>query len=670
MIVSWKWLQDYLPLPMTPAEAAERLTFAGLNHEETHRFGDDFAIDLEVTSNRPDCLGHLGIAREISVLWDSPLTVPVAQPAETGPDVAGRVGVEIQCPDLCPQYTARLIEGVTIGPSPAWMAERLTAVGVNAINNVVDATNYVMLECGQPLHAFDFDHLTDGRIVVRRAALQESLQAIDHREYPLLANDCVIADARRAVALGGVMGGADSEVSDQTVNVLIEAAEFAPLAIRHTSRRLKLHSPSSYRFERGVDPAGVDWASRRCCELILKSAGGSFVRGVVVAGQVGLPPEPVVLRFAQLLRILGVAIGGDEARGILTALGCRELQSDSEQTRVAPPTWRRDLTREADLIEEVARIHGYDKIPEDVGVAMAPTTQRKEDRVLGIVRAALLGAGMDEAMTISLVADQWASFSPWTSAPPIRCQAAMIKGADILRTSLTPSLLHARRHNEAKSNAEIELFETARVYLPGKNDLPIEQWTLGLVSQRDFYAVKGLLEHVLRRLAPGLNLEASPTTLPDLDPVKCCRLSCEGRDLGFLGELSEPGREHWKLRGLTTVTELSLDALTQLANLQRISSPISDFPSIDQDLNFILPEAVRWSDLETTVKQAGGELLEQIHYRETYRDRQRDGEDHKRVLLSILLRSNQDTLTGEQAESVREQICNAVAKHHQGKLVG
>ncbi len=279
MIVSWNWLQDYVSLDMDVAELEHRLAMAGLNHESTQRMGDDLAIDLEVTSNRPDCLGHLGVAREISVLWDRALNKPDPQPSGSGPAVTKLAQVSIVCPELCSRYTARVIRGVKIGPSPDWLANRLRSVGVAVINNVVDISNYVMLECGQPLHVFDLQLLRGSEIIVREAGVGEEFEAIDHRTYILDPGVCVIADAQRAVALAGVMGGVDSEVSSKTTDLLIESADFAPLSIRTTARKLGLHSPSSYRFERGVDSAGVDWASRRCAEMILELAGGQLAPG-------------------------------------------------------------------------------------------------------------------------------------------------------------------------------------------------------------------------------------------------------------------------------------------------------------------------------------------------------------------------------------------------------
>ena len=370
MIVSWNWLKQYVDLDMPVEELTDRLTMAGLNLEGIEDVAGDLGIDLEVTSNRPDCLGHIGVAREIGVLYDRTFTVPNPQPPTIAETTASVTSVDIECADLCPQYFARMIRGIKIGPSPNWMQGRLKTLGIVSINNVVDITNYVLMECSQPLHAFDFDKLRGRRIVVRRAKPEEKITAIDQREYLLDPEMCIIADAEHPVAIGGVMGGLETEIGNGTVNVLVEAAEFAPLSIRNTARKLNLHSDSSFRFERGIDPCQLDWASRRCCELILELAGGELLDDPVITGSVPVIERPaIMLRLAQISRILGIDVPKTETIKILTELGLIQSGKATDGTvAFVPPSWRRDLTREVDLIEEVARIHGYDQIPADVPV--------------------------------------------------------------------------------------------------------------------------------------------------------------------------------------------------------------------------------------------------------------------------------------------------------------
>ena len=387
MLVSLKWLSQYIQIPVSQEDLCDRLSLTGLNHEETIEINDDVVIDLEVTSNRGDCLGHLGVAREIGVLYDVPVKTPQPQVAESKAKIDSILSVENRFTEACPRYTARVIQNVKIGPSPDWLVQALQSVfwkrkfdgtieQYQSVNNVVDATNFVMMECGQPLHAFDYDKIGGQKIVVRAATKGEKIEAIDHHEYELDSSMCVIADATTPSAVAGVMGGAASEVNDATTNLVIEAADFVPLSIRRTARTLKLQSPSSFRFERKVDPEGIDWASRRVCEMIVDIAGGEVVAGVIDTAANIPAHTPVVLRLSQVERILGIKIDRDEIIRILTALGCDSTDS-KDSLSLIPPTWRHDLTREADLIEEVARIHGYEKFPK--------TRQSQSCQVHGVI---------------------------------------------------------------------------------------------------------------------------------------------------------------------------------------------------------------------------------------------------------------------------------------------
>ena len=360
------------------------------------------------------------------------------------------------------------------------------------------------------------------------------------------------------------------------------------------------------------------------------------------------PRPPITLRFSQLTRILGIELDRDEVLRILRALGLDTQQVSPSQATLQAPSWRRDLTREIDLIEEVARIHGYDEIPEDVGVPMAPSHRRDSDRVLHAVRNVLLAAGFHEAMTASIVDDKTSQmFSPWTDAQPLRCSMPMLRGADCLRRSLLPSLLESRRVNESLANETIELFETAKIYLPRSGPLPDEQPMLALTSGRTFHEIKGILESMRDALHIADPLEVTPTDVALLDPLGSCQLKLGGEVLGYLGTLSEDGLKAAALRKPTTVAELKLAVLHAAAQLVPQYRPLSPFPAVVFDFNFIVDEAVRWVDLEQTVSRAGGQCLEEVVYKETYRDPQRDGADRKRLLLSVRLRSAEQTLTGD-----------------------
>ena len=681
MIVSWDWLTEYVDLKMSHDDLVDRLTMSGLNHEGTEKVGSDQAVDLEVTSNRPDCLGHIGVAREISVLYETPLKMDDPQPAMGSDSISDVCSVKIESAD-CFRYTARLIKGVKVRPSPDWLKNRLATIGVESINNVVDATNYVMFEIGQPLHAFDFAKISGGKIVVRNAKQDEPFVAIDHKTYKLDADMCVIADADNAAAIGGVMGGAESEVSDDTTDVLIEAAYFDQLSVRRTARRLTLQSPSSFRFERNIDSKMLDWASRRCCEIILQTAGGTLLSGFIDEGDQPVAPPKVTLRYAQIQRLLGIEIPVDTTNKILAELGLEIGKTTKDSVEVAAPSWRKDLTREVDLIEEVGRIYGFDKVPDDAPVPMSASYRPKSDTTLDRVRSVLLAAGFDEAMTPSLVPEQWSgAFSPWTDSAPLKSSQPMlgvlekasqnIGSVDLLRRSLIPSLLEARRINEFRSNDDIELFETAKVYLPiDGQPIPNQPTKASLVSGHDFFHVKGIIQTILHTMSPAAKLELVPTDHELLDPDQSGELRIGDETLGWIGRASQSAKKLFRLRTDAVVAELDLNLLENCMVMIAQHENQSPFQAVSRDFNFIVENSVHWDSLEKTVRKQGGQLLEAIDFREVFRDEAKDGKNKKRMLLSVTLRSSDATLTGEEVDAVCQSIISGCEKEHSATLLG
>ena len=627
MLVSWKWLSRYVDLPMSHEELAHRLSLSGLNHEGTETIGDDISIDLEVTSNRGDCLGHIGVAREVSVLYQSKLTVPEPKLVVCEDEsIDDCLTVENQFIDACPRYTARVIKGVTVGPSPDWMIEELQAASwrrvkekdsdatkielYKPINNVVDATNYVALECGQPLHAFDYASVADQKIIVRPAHPGEKLEAINHNEYTLDESMCVIADGQRASAVAGVMGGAFSEVTDSTTDLVIEAAIFTPLSVRRTARKLKLHSPSSYRFERRVDPLGVDWASRRVCDLIVQMAGGTVVDGVIDTAPKTPQRKPIVLRLHQIERILGIEIGFADVNRILTELGCSAQREFTDASyEFVPPSWRHDLTREADLIEEVARIHGYEKIPEDAPIPVAPSSRRPFDTAIDRIRHLLTASGLSEAMTPSVVTEKLDELiSPWTDVPALQTETPMLEGSKWLRRSLIPSLLSARGGNWANASLNADLFEIAHIYVPAdaSDTLPSEQYSLGIVTGVDFFRLKGILETLCERMGIDAALDTAPITCDGMLDGSAVQLKLGDSLLGYLGMVQPSVLRTWKLPEPVCAAELSLQAVLEAAQLVPQQKAVSTYPSVQRDLNFVVAETVRWNEIGWRGSSRGG----------------------------------------------------------------
>ena len=663
MIVSWEWLQDYVEVDGSIEDVTDRLTMTGLNLEGIEPAGADTAIDLEVTSNRPDCLGHIGVSRELAALYNKPLSIPEAAVSNCSQSASEVTSVEIEETSLCPRYIARVIKGVKVGPSPDWLQKRLEALGIAAINNVVDVTNYVLMECGQPLHAFDLSKLSGQRIVVRPARKGEKLEAINHLEYELTPDNLVIADADKPVAIAGVMGGADTEIGDSTTEVLVETAAFQPLSVRNTARQLNLRSDSSYRFERGVDLHRLDWASRRCCELIMQTGGGELLEGAVVEGIEELPELPIVsLRFEQIPRLLGISVESAEILRILHALGLETVESDSLSARFRVPSWRRDLTREVDLIEEVARVHGYEQIREDPPLPVVATARTLRDRVSSQLRDDLTAVGMYEAITLTFISEEQVEwFRPFADHPMLSVDHSSRRMENLLRQSLIPSLLQSRRENERFGTSNAELFEIARVFLEARPDCAetdVEPLMLGIVSGRSFADLKGVIEELVGRLNPSVEIQAEPSGVAQFAPGRGCELKANGRSLGLLGELDRTATDRVGLRDAVTVAEIRVDLLEQLAELVPHFTALPQFPPMNRDMNLLLDEAVTWSQLEETVSALEEPLLESIGFAGQYRGKQ-VAADKKSYMMTLEFRASDRTLTTEEVNEAESRILKA-----------
>jgi phenylalanyl-tRNA synthetase beta chain len=671
MIISTNWLADYVSLPAAAADLATRLMMAGLNHESTWAVGDDTAIEIEVTSNRPDCLGHIGVAREAAVLFSRPLHIPDPRPLEGGSPAA--IAVAIEAGDVCPHYTARVIRGVRVGPSPRWLVERLATVGVASVNNVVDVTNYVMLECGQPLHAFDLARIRGGRIVVRRGRGGETFTAINHKTYALTDAMCVIADAEGAVALAGVMGGAGTEITDATTDILLESAQFAPLPVRAAARGLVLSSPSSYRFERGPDPAAVDWASRRAAAMIMELAGGRADGGVVEAGRLASNPASVGLRHDRVAEVLGVATPFERQREILVGLGFVAESVDADRSRWRSPTWRRDCWREIDLVEEIGRIEGYDAVPENEPIAARPTVETARERTARRAADVLVAAGFCEAMTRSVVGESFeATASPWGDAAPLACTPPLVRGADRLRRTLVPSLLEARAGNVAVGASRPDLFEVARGYIarPVAVDTatPVDEpLLLAFAMEGCFFAAKGLVEAVLTRLradAGGVLFRPLEIDLFAAGRAAEIVLEREGSPsrVAVAGEIAPAVLARFGLKGPVVAAEIRLDRLEFAADLERPLRRPGDFPAIERDVNLVVDAAVPWGDVVAVIRGAAGPLLDDCRLVQVWSDAERLGAGKKSFVVSLRLRSDRGTLSGDEANRAVDALVAACGR--------
>ena len=593
----------------------------------------------------------------------------------------------IDCPDLCPVYIARVIQGVKVGPSPSWLQQRLRTIGIEPINNIVDITNFVLMETGQPLHAFDFDKLRGGRIVVRRARNGETLQAIDHSEYALTETVCVIADAERPVAIGGVMGGAETEIQASTVNVLIEVAQFAPGSIRSTARtirtsegskrRIGLQSDSSYRFERGTDSQQLAWASTRCCQLILQLAGGVLLDEPLIAGQVAAwKPEPIRLRFARLSQLLGITIPSDRARAILRSLGLTELPTAAgtgpttshlaeETAQFVPPSWRRDLTREVDLIEEVARIHGYHHIPEDRPIPIVAGKRSPRERVTERVHHVLTGNGFDESLTFSFTPDDLIEiFDPCPHLEAASVSPAAGEYGNRLRKSLIPSLVAARRDNERKGNLDSRLYELSRVFIAPNPEDPLTQPVqIGLVGGQSFAEMRGVLDALLESVGSRAAITIQPSSVATFLPGHGAEILLDGKRWGLFGELDReaPSLKRFKLRDPLCVAEIALLPLVDVARLIPAADRVNPNPLVMRELNLVLNDEVTWQQLEQAIRSAAGPLLDDVRFVDQYRGKQIPV-GKKSYVVGLSYQAPDRTLTGSEVEASQANVITACGK--------
>ena len=577
MKISRDWLSDFLdPVPPT-ADAVERLTMAGYPVEDVERVGGVDVLDVEVTSNRPDLLSHAGVARELSAVCGGAFNRGEPKPADSGTSIDGLAGVAVERPDLCPHFTARLIRGVKVGPSPDWMRRRLEHVGLRPINNVVDVTNYVLFELGQPLHAFDHAKLAGGRLVVRDARDGEKLTTLDGQERVLTPDMLVVADGERAASLAGVMGGAFSEVGDDTTDILLEAARFDPLTVRNTSRRLKLMSDSSYRFERGLDPTGVDRASRRAAELILQVAGGELCAGVAEAGAARWEPRTIVMRPMRLAKILGVELPANEVNDALTRLGLSPREVDGGVEVTVPPH-RLDLTQEIDVIEEAARVVGYDRVPEREAITI---TVRPPDPALAaadVIRDALCAAGYFEAVTFSFVSDPLAKHFVPQNGRLRRVDPGVRKADGNLRPGVLPGLIEAVRYNETVGNGHCKFFEIGSAFWRDDRDGPQERRRLAMAGGTDYADCRGAIELVLERLDATRPTRVEPAEAAGFGAGACGRVIWGGEPVGFVGLVDEAVVDALDLRHRPCVAELDAEALVAAHRPVPSNAPLPRFP--------------------------------------------------------------------------------------------
>jgi phenylalanyl-tRNA synthetase beta chain len=647
-------------------------------------FMGDVIFDLDVTPNRPDCLSVIGIAREIAALTGREVNLPDAGYDEKGAPVEQQISIEIIDPDLCPRYSASLITGVKIAPSPQWLQQRLLAGGMRPINNVVDITNFVMLEYGEPLHAFDYNRVRGQKIIVRRAEEGEVLVTLDGNKRLLSKDMLVIADGERGLAVAGVMGGADSEMTDRTTAIVLEAANFNPASIYNTGSTLGLPSEARMRFERGISPELTLPALERATQLIIELASGKAAKGIVDVYPGRQEPKPILLSTGEVKRLLGVDFSIREMKEALTSLGCDCQPDSASEIRVTAPYWRSDISLAEDLVEEVARVIGYDRIPVTMPGGEVP--RQNPAPVIGFkreVRRHLAGYGFYEVVTYSLTGlDLLNGLLPEVhplEPEPLRVLKPMTAEQEYLRPSLRVSLLAALEANRRHEDGGIRLFEQGRVYVRRHNDLPDEPEMLcGLLAGSrfdqswhggdelvDFFDARGVVEGLLGRL--GVEADFQPSDDESLNPAKQAAIVVGGKKVGVVGEVHRKVADAFDLAEKVYLLEINLSQLLPFTLEHKLFQPISRFPAVVRDIALVVDGGVTHRQVVDII--GGFPLVTRVALFDLFTGGKLPA-GKKSMAYRITFQSPSKTLTDEAANQVQKKIVDKLGKELGATLRG
>lgn len=689
MRILYDWLKEFVDIPVPPQELRSRLAMSGTAIDAIEQTTAGPMLDAEVTINRPDCMGHLGVAREVAAIFRRPLRPSNVEFRESSEPASKAAQVSIECPDLCGRYTARIIRSVKVGPSPDWLRNRLEGLGQNSINNVVDATNYVLLELGQPLHAFDYDRIAEHRIIVRRAKQGEKMRTLDGVERVLAQTMCMIADASHSVAVGGVMGGQESEISSSSRNVLLESAWFDPVSVRRTSKALNLRTEASIRFERGCDPEMAEFASRRCAQLIQQLAGGEILAGVidVYPGRRERAHIPIAQR--EIVRVMGGPVPDAEIEAILSALGfvprrsAGSANSEDSAWECTQPPWRADVTREIDLVEEVARHYGLDKFPARLPPAREPASRLPHAAARERLKERLSALGYHEIVTIPFVDPARDEIFRDPGVQPVRIANPLSEDASILRTSGIPNMTATLEWNINRGQKYVRLFEIGAAYR--WNGAETEEEPIltiaatGMAREKsiadssrefNFADLKGDLDRV-GELAGGFDWSSGAPSW--LHAARSGTLALSGEfsaEKGVAGQLSREAAEKLKFRQEVFLAEFPLApfyAAFDAARIGRRFKPISKFPAVERDFSLLLKDGVTFAQVRDAIEELAIAEVISIEAVDLFRGGQVPAGKHS-LLIRVTFQSMDATLTESQLGGFTSRIVETLSSRLAAEL--
>jgi len=637
---------------------------------------NDTVLTLELTPNRADCLSVVNVAREVAAVTGGKLILPEISVEENQEDIDQLVKIEIIDTDLCKRYAARLIRNVNIAPSPLWLQKRLRSSGIRPINNVVDVTNYVMLEMSQPLHAFDYDLLTDGTIIVRRGKTGEKMATLDGAERELDEEMLLITDPNGPVAIGGVMGGYDTEVTDKTVNILLEAAYFDTTSIRRTSRKLGLRSEASMRFEKGININGVLTALDRAAQLLQQVADGEIVKGIVDVYPNPVPARQIKLRVDRVNYLLGTELNKDDVEEVCKRLNFT-YQETGNSVLVDIPSYRLDLELEVDLIEEVARLYGYENIQTSLPTGeISQGKKKKHQRLEDLVRDTLTGCGLNEVITFSFTSPKVIAKLNLPQEHPLKNTVNVFnplsEEQSVMRTTLVPGLLEVAAKNINRRTTNVQVFELGKIYLPSNDLLPTEPTILaGLLTGKkekgwdwaeesvDFYTIKGILEILVDKLGIE-DVQYQPVSdNPLFHPGRGAVLVIAGKQLGVVGEIHPDVAENFDLEQKSYLFHLEFDLLTEFFREEKRYTPLPKYPATERDLAILVKEEVAAEKILAVIKDAAGELLIKVGLFDQYKGQQIEL-GYKSLAFNLVYQAAERTLTDEEINLLQEKLRQAV----------
>ncbi len=674
MKISLNWLRDYVTIGVSPERLAHKLTMAGLEVEKITAVDGDVVFELEITPNRPDCLNMLGIAREVSAILNVSRKTPRIKPLKSSLPPTGSLsaacGIKILDKKGCPRYNGTLIRNVRVGETPAWIRKRVAALGMRPVNNVVDITNFCLMETGQPLHAFDYDKLEGGRIVVRRAREGETITAIDGVEYGLAPSILVIADARRPVAIAGVMGGKDTEVTAATKNILLESAYFDPVLIRRASRALGVSSESSYRFERGVDYETVKTGADRAVGLILDSAAGSLAgrSDEETLARKKFKGRPVVVTKDGVNAFLGSALTTARCAKILQQLGCAVAAGKKGALKVTPPAFRKDIKDEVDVVEEIARVVGYDELPAALpAVATTNVAPEPSKKFRSAIRVQLLAQGASETVTYAMISEKDLARTKQSDLPGVKIQNPLARDQGLLRPSLLPSLLSVVVFNVNRGRKNLKLFEIGKIYGPsgeqetlgvimtGKVD---EDWRRTAKPEADFYDLKGVVEQTIAR-ACRHEIRFESSAQPFLEKGQSAGVLVGGVDVGFLGKIEEDVLIDWDIKQKGVFfAQVNLEELRRFYSPQPSYRSVSQYPVIVRDVSLAVKSSVRFQQVCATAFRLGGGILNSVKFSVEYRG-EKIPVGQRGIVFSLRYKAPDRTLREEEVNDVHAKVLRA-----------